>query len=91
MVTPSSLKEDTLSNGVPLTDIVGTFQGVLEKEISISLVLLAFMNMSLLLDQLIAVFVDDWTVESFGSLHILVRVVSSTYFLLLCCMFVVLS
>ena len=54
MVTPSRLKEDTLSNGVPLTVIVGTFGGVLEKEIRISLVLLTFMGMSLSLDSLVS-------------------------------------
>ena len=62
MVTLCRLKQDTLSNGVPLTVILGMFGGVLEKEISISLVLLAFMDMSLSLDQLIAVLVDDWRV-----------------------------
>ena len=56
MVTLCRLKQDTLSNGVPLTVILG---GVLEKETSISLVLLAIMDMSLSLDQLIAVLVDD--------------------------------
>ena len=80
MVIPSRLKEDTLSNDVPLTVIGAMLGGILEKEISISLVLLAFMGMSLSLDQLITVLVDDWRVESIGSLYTLARVVSSTYF-----------